>query len=191
MARRLHRGASKRHRAANRPISHQPSGTVSLRAVCGVANPRNSRAIAAVSRAGGRPLASHPAKPLSRREEVVNTFLATLLTRHFRPGPFVQNGILGISPITRRFPAASPVRLHVLCTSGSTAFAKPTSQSSASRSLHRAHEQRRSPACKRSLTQDSQWAGPGLPRRLRCAVAAAAHRPGESAHRERLSAATP
>ena len=58
MARRLHRGASKRQRVANRPIALQPFGTVSLRAVCGVANPRNSGAIAAVSR-----LASHPAKP--------------------------------------------------------------------------------------------------------------------------------
>ena len=38
-------------------------------AVCVVANPRNSRAIAAVSR-----LACHPANPLSRREEIVNTF---------------------------------------------------------------------------------------------------------------------
>ena len=44
------------------------------RCLAGRANPRNSRAIAAVSRAGGRPLASHPAKPLSRREEIVNTF---------------------------------------------------------------------------------------------------------------------
>jgi hypothetical protein len=43
---------------------------VALRAVCGVANPRNSTAIAAVLR-----LASHPAKPLSRREEIANTFL--------------------------------------------------------------------------------------------------------------------
>ena len=45
-------------------------------AVCVVANPRNSTAIAAVLRAGGRPLAAHPAKPLSRREEIVNTFYA-------------------------------------------------------------------------------------------------------------------
>ena len=44
------------------------------RCLAGRANPRNSTAIAAVSRAGGRPLASHPAKPLSRREEIVNTF---------------------------------------------------------------------------------------------------------------------
>ncbi|GGH53479.1 hypothetical protein GCM10010975_09140 [Comamonas phosphati] len=56
----------------NRPISLQPFGTAALRAVCGVANPRNSTAIAAVLR-----LASHPAKPLSRREEIVNTFLRT------------------------------------------------------------------------------------------------------------------
>jgi len=69
MVRSLHRDASKSQRAANRPIALQPLGTVSLRAVCGVANPRNSRAIAAVSR-----LASHPAKPLSRHEEIVNTF---------------------------------------------------------------------------------------------------------------------
>ena len=55
----------------NRPISLQPFGTVTLRVVCGVANPRNSAAIAAVLR-----LAFHPAKPLSRREEIVNTFLA-------------------------------------------------------------------------------------------------------------------
>ena len=41
-----------------------------MRAVCGVANPRNSTAIAAVSR-----LASHPAKSLSRREEIMNTLL--------------------------------------------------------------------------------------------------------------------
>ena len=54
----------------NRPISLQPFGTVALRAVCGVANPRNSTAITAVLR-----LASHPAKPLSRREEIANTFL--------------------------------------------------------------------------------------------------------------------
>ena len=54
----------------NRPISLQPFGTVALRAVCGVANPRNSAAIAAVLR-----LASHPEKPLSRREEIANTFL--------------------------------------------------------------------------------------------------------------------
>ena len=45
------------------------------RCLAGRANPRNSTAIAAVSRAGGRPLASHPAKPLSRREEIVGTFL--------------------------------------------------------------------------------------------------------------------
>jgi len=38
------------------------------RCLAGRANPRNSTAIAAVSR-----LASYPAKPLSRREEIVNT----------------------------------------------------------------------------------------------------------------------
>ena len=54
----------------NRPISLQPFGKVALRAGCGVANPRNSTAIAAVLR-----LSSPPAKPLSRREEIVNTFL--------------------------------------------------------------------------------------------------------------------
>jgi uncharacterized protein involved in oxidation of intracellular sulfur len=41
-----------------------------LRAVYCVANPRNSTAIAAVSR-----LVSHPAKTLARREEIVNTLL--------------------------------------------------------------------------------------------------------------------
>ena len=46
------------------------------RCLAGRANPRNSTAIAAVSRAGGRPLASPPAKPLSRHEEIVNTFYA-------------------------------------------------------------------------------------------------------------------
>jgi hypothetical protein len=45
-----------------------------LRCLAGRANPRNSVAIAVVSRAGGRPLASHPAKPLSRSEEIMNTF---------------------------------------------------------------------------------------------------------------------
>ena len=48
------------------------------RCLAGRANPRNSAAIAAVSRAGGAPpciLASQPAKPVSRREEIVNTFL--------------------------------------------------------------------------------------------------------------------
>ena len=120
-------------------------------AVCGVANPRNSTAIAAVSR-----LASHPAKPLSRREETVNTFLATLLARRFRPGPFCQKGILGISPVVRRFPAASPVHLHVLCRPGCTPISKQTSQARVSRSLHRAQKSRCSPACKRALTQDSK-----------------------------------
>ena len=122
-------------------------------AVCGVANPRNSTAIAAVSR-----LASHPAKPLSRREETVNTFLATLSARRLRPGPFCQKGILGISPVMRRFPAASPVHLHVLCRPGCTPISKQTSQARASRSLHRTKKSRCSPACKRALTQDSKKA---------------------------------
>lgn len=63
----------------NRPISLQPFGTAALRppgsgAACGVANPRNSTAMAAVWRAGGRSPAPYPAKSLSRREESVNTF---------------------------------------------------------------------------------------------------------------------
>ena len=43
---------------------------MALRAVYGVANPRNSAAIAAVLR-----LVSHPAKTLARREEIVNMLL--------------------------------------------------------------------------------------------------------------------
>ena len=46
------------------------------RCLAGRANPRNSTAMAAVSRAGARPLSYHPAKPLSRREEIVSTFLS-------------------------------------------------------------------------------------------------------------------
>ena len=76
-------GASKRQRAEIARFRSNPSGqclcgrpvTGGLRrCLAGRANPRNSTAIAAVSRAGGRPLASHPANPLSRREEIVNTF---------------------------------------------------------------------------------------------------------------------
>ena len=42
----------KQGHAQKAPDFTQPFGTVSLRAVCGVANPRNSTAIAAVWRAG-------------------------------------------------------------------------------------------------------------------------------------------
>ncbi|MPM49915.1 hypothetical protein SDC9_96649 [bioreactor metagenome] len=84
--------------------------------------------------------------------------LATLLARRLRPGPFGQKGILGISPMTRRFPAASPVYLHVLCRPGCTPISKQTSQARASRSLRRAQKSRCSPACKRALTQDSKKA---------------------------------
>ena len=58
-----------------------------LRAVCVVANPRNSMAIAAVLR-----LASHPAKPLSRREEIVNAFLGRIMTKK-APGVPQERGI--------------------------------------------------------------------------------------------------
>ena len=86
MARRLHRGASKRQRTEIARFRSNPPGQGlcgrpvrgSLRrCLAGRANPRNSTAIAAVSRAGGRPLASHPAKPLSRREESSTTFSKT------------------------------------------------------------------------------------------------------------------
>ena len=84
MARCLHRGASKSQRTEIARLRSNPSGQGLCgrpvrgglrRCLAGRANPRNSAAIAAVSRAGGRPLASHPVKPLSRREEIVNTLL--------------------------------------------------------------------------------------------------------------------
>ena len=109
MARRLHRGASKSQRAANRPIALQPCGTAALRAVCGVANPRNSAAIAAVSR-----LASHPAKPLSRHEEIVNTFLARAWRRRLLALALLAGGsaALGVAQAQTAYPSKT-VRMIV------------------------------------------------------------------------------
>ena len=79
MGRSLHRGASKGQRAEiarfhsnlqGQWVWGRPVRGARLGAVCVVANPRNSGATAAVLR-----LASHPAKSLSRREEIATTFL--------------------------------------------------------------------------------------------------------------------